>query len=166
MKPDPKTVLVLCTGNSARSILGECLINKLGKGRYRAVSAGSRPAGQVNPHALALLQEKGFDVAKLRSKSWDEFSGPDAPQIDFVITVCGNAANETCPYFPGPAVRAHWGIADPAAMPEADKPAAFSEAWRLMEMRVRAFLALDPDTMPDEEFARALAAIGEMEGAA
>lgn len=164
--PFPKTVLVLCTGNSARSILGECLINKLGAGRYIAYSAGSQPAGQVNPHAIDLLQEQGFDTSGLRSKSWDEFTGPQAPHIDYVITVCGNAANEVCPVFPGRATRTHWGIADPAAAPEAAKPAAFREAFRLMEARVAAFLELPlADMLPDAQ-ELALNAIGRMEGAA
>lgn len=164
--PDPKTVLVLCTGNSARSIMGECLINKMGQGRYQAFSAGSHPTGQVNPHALALLQEKGYDISVLHSKSWDEFSGENAPKIDLVITVCSQAANETCPFFPGKALRAHWGIADPAAVPEAEQPAAFAQAWQLLEARVAAMLELPLKDMSPQAQSLALNAIGKMQGAA
>src|SRR5215207_3878628 len=105
-------VLVLCTGNSARSILGEALLNRLGEGRVEAFSAGSKPMGKVHPGALRLLERKQFDVSSPRSKSWSEFAQPDAVPIDIVITVCGNAAGEACPVFPGRAVRAHWGLAD------------------------------------------------------
>lgn len=163
-----KTVLVLCTGNSARSILGEVLFNRLGGGRVRAFSAGSRPAGAVNPGALRLLRREGEDTAGLRSKSWSEFAGPDAPPIDIVITVCGSAAGEACPVFPGRAVRAHWGLADPAAVTgsEAAVDEAFARTWELLRQRVEAFLALPIGTMSDAELQRELSAIGAMEGAA
>ena len=164
----PPNVLVLCTGNSARSILGEVLDSRLGKGRVRAFSAGSKPAGAVNPGALRLLEREGIDVSVLRSKSWSEFAAPGGPPIDIVITVCGNAAGEACPVFSGKAVRAHWGLADPAAVSggEAAKDAAFARTWKLLRQRVEAFLALPFETMPEAELRRALNAIGQIEGAA
>lgn len=165
---EPFTVLVLCTGNSARSILGEALFNSLGQGRVRAFSAGSKPAGAVNPGAIRLLEREGFGVSALRSKSWREFAEPGAPRIDIVITVCGSAAGEACPAFPGKAVRAHWGLADPAGVPGgADaEDAAFARTWALLRERVEAFLALPFETMSDPELQRALNAIGQIEGAA
>ncbi|MXO58999.1 arsenate reductase ArsC [Altererythrobacter salegens] len=161
-------VLVLCTGNSARSILGEALLDRLGEGRVQAFSAGSRPAGQVNPGALRLLQREGFDTDDFRSKSWGEFTGPDAPDIDLAITVCGNAAGEACPVFPGSPLRAHWGLADPAAVEgnEAQVDAAFWATWRLLRLRVEAFLALPLETIDRSALQIALADIGAMEGAA
>jgi len=165
---EPVTVLVLCTGNSARSILGEVLFNTLGGGRVRAFSAGSKPAGAVNPGALRLLAREGIDTSGLRSKSWDEFAAPGAPAIDVVITVCGNAAGETCPVFPVKAVRAHWGLADPAGVPGGDaaEDAAFARTWAQLRRRVEAFLALPFQTMSEAELQRELNAIGQMEGAA
>jgi arsenate reductase len=162
-----KTVLILCTGNSARSILGEVLINRLGEGRVRAFSAGSRPAGSVHPGARRLLKREGLDDVWLRSKSWNEFAGPHGPKIDTVITVCGNAAGEACPVFPGRSVRAHWGLADPAAVTEeAAQNEAFARTWGLLRKRVEAFLALPFETMSDAELQQELNAIGAMEGAA
>lgn len=134
-------ILVLCTGNSARSILLESTLNHLGSGRVTAFSAGSQPAGRVNPHALALLDAKGHNTTQLRSKSWDEFGRDTAPEMDVVITVCGSAAAETCPMWPGVPVRAHWGVEDPAAVPDADAPAAFAEADAILTVRAGAFLA-------------------------
>jgi arsenate reductase (thioredoxin) len=168
MSDAPFTVLVLCTGNSARSILGEALFNQLGEGRVRAFSAGSKPKGAPHPGALRLLARRGIDTAAFRSKSWDAFSGPDAPAIDLAITVCGNAAGEACPVFRGSPHTAHWGLPDPADMTgsEAEIDAAFEETWRLLEMRVRAFLALDLAMLDQKAMAGAIAAIGQMEGAA
>lgn len=161
-------ILVLCTGNSARSILGEALIAHKGAGRVRAYSAGSQPKGVPHPGALRLLAREGYDVAGFRSKSWDEFAAPDAPHIDIAITVCGNAAGETCPLFTGAPVRAHWGLPDPADVTgdEAAVDAAFVETYRLIDMRVRAMLALPLETMAAAERRAALNAIGQMEGAA
>lgn len=165
---EPPNVLVLCTGNSARSILGEVLFNRLGKGRVRAFSAGSNPAGAVNPGAIRLLEREGIDTSGLRSKSWNEFAAPHAPRIDIVVTVCGSAAGEACPAFPGKAVRTHWGLADPAGVAggEAAEDAAFQRTWTLLRQRVEAFLALPFETMADDELERELHEIGQMEGAA
>lgn len=164
----PRNVLVLCTGNSARSILGEVLLNTLGRGRVKAFSAGSKPAGAVNPGALRLLRREGIDASGLRSKSWSEFAAPGAPPIDIVITVCGSAAGESCPAFPGKAIRAHWGLADPAGVPggAAAEDVAFARTWTLLRGRVEAFLALPFETLSDAELERELSAIGQMEGAA
>jgi arsenate reductase (thioredoxin) len=163
-----KHVLVLCTGNSARSILGEALLNALGEGRVRAFSAGSRPMGAVHPAALRLLRRKRFDVGALRSKSWNEFAQPGAAPIDIVITVCGNAAGEACPVFPGRAVRAHWGLPDPASAKggEAAEDEAFARTYELLRQRVEAFLALPFETMDRGDLQRELSAIGTMAGAA
>ena len=138
-------VLVLCTGNSARSILGEALFNHLGQGRVRAYSAGSRPSGQVNPVALETLEKHGVPLpAEVRSKSWEEFSAPGAPHFDYLFTVCASAAGETCPVWLGHPVTAHWGIADPAHVePIEARRAAFEQAFIALEKRIRAFLALD-----------------------
>jgi arsenate reductase len=138
-------VLILCTGNSARSILGESLINRLGGGRYAGYSAGSTPTGKVNPFAIRLLAEKGYPVAGLRSKSWDEFAAPGAPHIDFVFTVCDNAAGEVCPIWPGHPAKAHWGIPDPAAAEGSDEARlqAFRTAYAQLEQRISAFMRLD-----------------------
>lgn len=162
------SILVLCTGNSARSIVGEAMLNRLGAGRIVAYSAGSKPKGVPHPGALRLLAAKGIDTAPFRSKSWDEFARPGAPAIDVAITVCGNAAGEACPLFIGAPVRAHWGLPDPADVTgsDADVDAAFAETWRLLEMRVRALLDLPFETMAAPELRDALNRIGGMEGAA
>jgi arsenate reductase (thioredoxin) len=164
----PANLLVLCTGNSARSILGEALFNQLGEGRLRAFSAGSRPAGEVHPAALRLLRRRHFDVRGLRSKSWDEFVRPGAAAIDLVITVCGSAAGEACPVFPGRALRAHWGLADPACLngAQAAEDEAFERTYELLRRRVEAFLGLAFETLPAADLQRELNAIGAMEGAA
>lgn len=155
-------VLVLCTGNSARSILGEMLFNHLGAGRVQAWSAGSQPAGQVNPLALATLAAHGIAGDGARSKSWDEFAAPGAPVIDFVFTVCGNAAQEACPVWPGHPVTAHWGVADPAHVePLEARRAAFEDAFAALEKRVCAFLALPLESMRRDEIAAAARRIHE-----
>ena len=156
-------ILILCTGNSARSIIGEVLINHLGAGRFRGYSAGSNPTGKVNPHALALLAEKGHDTSGLRSKSWDEFARPDAPHMDFVFTVCDSAASEPCPVWPGAPVQAHWGIPDPAAAQggEDEIRAAFELAYGQLTRRIKAFMALPLDEMKPQEKKQKLAEIGK-----
>jgi arsenate reductase len=156
MSSQPFNVLVLCTGNSARSILGEALFNHLGGGRVRAFSAGSKPVGRVNPIALETLEEHGIRMPDARSKSWDEFAAPGAPRIDFVFTVCASAANEPCPVWPGHPTTAHWAIPDPAHVePLEARRAAFETAYRQLERRVLAFLALPLETMSAEEIKRA-----------
>ena len=137
-------VLFLCTGNSARSILAEAILNKIGNGRFRAYSAGSHPTGKVNPFAIELLHKQGFPVSDLRSKAWDEFAAPGAPQLDFVFTVCDNAAGEVCPVWPGKPMTAHWGVEDPAAVEgsDEDKRKAFSAASKLLHRRIALFTSL------------------------
>jgi len=137
-------VLFLCTGNSARSIMAEAILNKMGGGRFRAYSAGSNPTGRVNPHALALLERLGFPVADLRSKSWSEFAVPEAPGLDFIFTVCDNAAGEVCPVWPGRPMTAHWGIPDPAAIQGDARQieAAFKEALLALQHRIELFTEL------------------------
>ena len=162
MKQHTYNVLVLCTGNSARSILGEALFNHLGNGRVRAFSAGSKPAGKVNPVALETLAKHGIQIADARSKSWDEFAAPTAPHIDFIFTVCANAAHEPCPVWPGHPTTAHWGIADPAHVePIEARRTAFATAYQQIERRVRAFLALPLETMTADEISNAARAIHE-----
>jgi arsenate reductase len=139
---EPLNVLFLCTGNSARSILAEAYLNHAASRRFHAYSAGSHPAGKVNPFALELLRKSGLAVAGLRSKSWDEFAQPGAPKLDFVFTVCDNAAGEVCPIFPGRPVSAHWGVPDPAAVQGSDeeKRRAFAQAFTALSGRIDAFL--------------------------
>lgn len=168
MTSRPFNVLVLCTGNSARSILGEAIIGQLGGGRIVAHSGGSRPKGIPHHAALRLLERKGIDSSGFRSKRWDEFTGPDAPTIDLAITVCGNAAGEACPVFMGAPLKAHWGLPDPAQVEgeEAVVDAAFEQTWQWLEQRVRALLDLPFETMNRTALAVELARIGQMEGAA
>jgi arsenate reductase len=144
MSDRPLNVLFLCTGNSARSILAEALINHWGRGRFRGLSAGSHPKGQVHPVALKLLGSLKLSTEGLRSKSWDEFAGPGSPPLDFVFTVCDNAAGEACPYWPGQPMTAHWGVPDPAAVEgsELDQMNAFREAFRTLETRIKIFTSL------------------------
>lgn len=145
-------ILVLCTGNSARSILAEALFNRLGGGKVQAFSAGSNPAGQVNPGAERLLAKEGFDLCEFRSKSWDEFSGPGASPIDIVVTVCGNAAGETCPVWVGAPITVHWGFPDPAAVQgsEAEIDEAFRAVYDGLALRVKAFMKLELESLSAE----------------
>jgi len=142
-------VLFLCTGNSARSIMAEALMNHLGRGRFRGFSAGSHPTGKVNPYAVELLREAGLPASGLRSKAWDEFAAPGAAPMDFILTVCDNAAAEACPIWPGKPTTAHWGVPDPAAVEgsDADKRAAFREAARLLRRRIELLTALPVDKL-------------------
>lgn len=158
----PYGVLFLCTGNSARSILAEVLLNHHGRGRFRAYSAGSHPTGAVNPLTLRVLDEADMPTTGLRSKSWDEFTVADAPPIDFVITVCDKAASEPCPVWPGHPAMAHWGIADPAVVEgdEATKLRAFRNAMRAMKHRVRLFLSLRIDRLEPIQLNEELGRIG------
>jgi arsenate reductase len=160
-------VLFLCTGNSARSILAESILQKDGAGRFRAFSAGSQPKGQVNPLALKMLEQWGYPTKGFRSKTWDEFAGPDAPAMDFVFTVCDSAAGEACPIWPGHPATAHWGIEDPAAVEgtEIEKLRAFNAAFRYMKTRISAFTALPIATLDTMTLAAKLREIGRSEGA-
>jgi len=144
MTGDIKNVLFLCTGNSARSIIAEAIMNRVGARRFHGYSAGSHPTGTVNPHAIALLKALNHPTGDLRSKDWNEFSGPDAPQMDFVFTVCDNAANEVCPIWPGQPMSAHWGLPDPAAAEgtDAEIAAAFADTYRMMNNRIEIFVNL------------------------
>lgn len=161
---NPYTLLILCTGNSARSILAESIVNKLGAGRVRAVSAGSHPTGRVNPLALELLEDLGYPTEGARSKSWDEFAAPGAAPIDFVVTVCDNAAGEVCPVWPGHPVTSHWGIPDPAVVEGSTvrREAAFRLAFDALKARIEAFLALPLTTLDQAGLKARMQAIGEM----
>ena len=157
-------VLFLCTGNSARSILAEAILNSLGKSRFRAFSAGSHPKGEVNRFAIELLRKQGLDVSGLRSKSWDEFAAPGAPHLDFVFTVCDNAAGEVCPIWPGQPMTAHWRIEDPAAVEGSDeeKRSAFSTASRLLQNRISLFTSLRFARLDELAIKRKLDEIGRL----
>ena len=158
----PFNVLFLCTGNSARSILAEQLINHWGRGRFRGYSAGSRPKGTVHPIAIALLEHMKLPTKGLRSKSWDELASPGAPRLDFVFTVCDNAAGEACPVWPGQPMTAHWGVADPAAAtgPETQRWLAFRQAFRELENRIKIFTSLPLDKLDRLTLQKRLDAIG------
>lgn len=162
MKQAPFNVLVLCTGNSARSILAEALFNHLGGGRFTAYSAGSQPSGTVNPVALETLDRHGVPLPEARSKSWDEFAAPGAPEMDFIFTVCASAAGEACPIWPGQPSTAHWGIADPAHIePLAARREAFETAYRQLARRIGAFVTLPLETLSAQEVATAARRIHE-----
>lgn len=162
MSTSPMNVLFICTGNSARSIIAESLLNQLGAGKFRAYSAGSHPAGAVNPKALDLLQRNRFPTSELRSKKWDEFASPGAPHMDFVLTVCDKAAGEVCPLWPGQPMSAHWGVPDPAAVqgtPEqVDK--AFTDAFLVLQRRITLFLNLPMDKLEKLSLLQELLTIG------
>ena len=160
-------VLFLCTGNTARSILAEGILARDGHGKFRAYSAGSQPKGIVNPFAIKVLQNFGYSTEGLSSKSWDVFASSDAPKMDFVFTVCDNAAGETCPLWPGQPMTAHWGIADPASVEgtDLDKERAFIEAFRFMRNRIQAFISLPMSAIDKMALKQELSTIGLMEGA-
>lgn len=156
-------VLVLCTGNSARSVLSEAIIGRRGAGRFQAFSAGSKPTGKVNPYAIKLLSAKGYDTSGFRSKSWDEFAGADAPKMDIVITVCDSAAGETCPIWPGAPVQVHWGFPDPAYVEgtDAEKLQAFSDVYDAIDPFIEQLVALDVENMDAGALKAALRAIAD-----
>ena len=166
--PEPTfNVLFLCTGNSARSVIAEAILNKVGRGRFRAFSAGSQPKGQVNPRTIELLQGLGYDTSAFRSKSWSEFAVAGAPQMNFVFTVCDDAAGETCPLWPGQPMTAHWGITDPAAVTgsPAEVGLAFKDVYRQLHRRIDVFAALPIASLDRLRLQEKLHDIGHMEGA-
>lgn len=149
MSAEPFNVLFLCTGNSARSIIAEAILNRVGQGRFKAFSAGSRPKGEVHPYALQLLKSLNHDTSFARSKNWEEFAAPGAPEMHFVFTVCDNAAMEACPVWPGQPMTAHWGVPDPAAVvgTEAEKHLAFAETYRMLNSRISIFTGLPMNSL-------------------
>lgn len=157
----PLNVLFLCTGNSARSILAEALLNRSGRDQFRAFSAGSFPKREVHPMALKVLAEEGFPVEALRSKSWDEFAGPDAPPLDLILTVCDNAAGEVCPIWPGKPLTAHWGIEDPAIVEGEGQREAFLTVFARLEKRIGGLLALPVEAMDGAGLKQHLVEIGK-----
>ena len=159
----PYNILVLCTGNSARSIIGEALFNTMGAGRFKAYSAGSHPTGKVNPFAIEQVRALGYPVENLRSKSWNEFAAPGAPELDFVVTVCDKAAGEICPLWPGQPVTAHWGFRDPVAVEGTDeeKRSAFAQTLRQIQRRVQLFLSLPLETLDRMAIVSRMRAIGK-----
>ncbi|MBZ9700914.1 MULTISPECIES: arsenate reductase ArsC [unclassified Mesorhizobium] len=158
----PYNVLFLCTGNSARSILAEAILNRVGAGKFKAYSAGSQPKGEVHPFALQLLKNLNYDTSFARSKSWEEFAVPGAPEMNFVFTVCDNAANESCPVWPGQPMTAHWGVPDPAAAEgtDAEKHLAFAEAYRMLNNRISIFVSLPMNTVDNLALQKRLDEIG------
>lgn len=164
MTDRPFNVLFLCTGNSARSIMAEAILNKVGHGKFHAYSAGSQPKGRVNPNTTHLLQSLGYDTSGFRSKSWAEFAKPGAPPLDFVFTVCDNAAGETCPMWPGQPMTAHWGVTDPAEAhgTEAEIAFAFKDAYRMLRQRIEVFTALPVRSLDKLSLQRKLQEIGRL----
>lgn len=160
-------VLFLCTGNSARSIMAEAILNKIGQGKFRAYSAGSQPKGEVNPNAIRLLQGLGFDPSRFRSKSWGEFAKPGAPSLDFVFTVCDNAAAEACPVWPGQPMTAHWGVPDPAEAQGsgAEIALAFKDAYRMLHQRIGIFVALPISSLDTLSLQAKIREIGRLSAA-
>jgi protein-tyrosine-phosphatase len=167
MMERPFNVLFLCTGNSARSIMAEAILSKLGAGKFRAYSAGSRPKGHVHPEALRLLQSLDYKTSSFRSKSWNEFTKPGAPPLDFAFTVCDNAAGEACPLWPGQPMTAHWGVPDPAEATgsPAEIALAFKDTYRMLQQRIGAFAALPFRSLDQLILQKKLREIGRMEGA-
>lgn len=166
MANQPFNVLFLCTGNSARSITAEAMLNRLGASKFRAYSAGSQPKGQVHPETIRLLQGLGYDTSGFRSKSWNEFAKPGAPLLDFAFTVCDNAAGETCPVWPGQPMTAHWGIPDPAAAKgnPAEVATAFKDAYRMLYQRIGIFTALPLHSLNQLSLQVKLREIGQLPG--
>jgi protein-tyrosine-phosphatase len=164
---EPFNVLFLCTGNSARSIMAEAILNKLGVGKFRAYSAGSQPKGQIHPETLRLLQSLGYDTSTFRSKSWSEFTSTGAPQLDFVFTVCDSAAAETCPLWPGQPMTAHWGVPDPAAATgsAAEIALAFKDAYRMLHQRIGVFISIPLRSLDQLSLQNKLREIGRMHDA-
>jgi arsenate reductase (thioredoxin) len=160
-------VLFLCTGNSARSIIAEAILNRSGQGSFRAYSAGSQPKGEVNPNTIKLLRGLGYDTSRFRSKSWSEFATPDAPSLDFVFTVCDNAAGEACPVWPGKPMTAHWGVPDPAEAEGTDAQiaVAFQDAYRMLIRRIELFTALPIEKLDQMTLRSRLQEIGHLEAA-
>ena len=167
MAASPFNVLFLCTGNSARSIMAEAILNELGAGKFRAYSAGSRPKGQIHPETLRLLQSLGYRISAFRSKSWDEFTAPSAPEFDFVFTVCDNAAAEVCPLWPGQPMTAHWGVPDPALATgtPAEVALAFKDTYRMLHQRIGVFTALPLRSLDQLTLQNKLKEIGRTQGA-
>lgn len=169
MSPDrPLNVLFLCTHNSARSIIAECVMNRLGMGRFKGYSAGSQPSGRVHPFAIELLRGLNYDTSNLRSKSWHEFTQPGAPELDFVFTVCDNAANEVCPVWPGQPMSAHWGLPDPSAVEgsDAEKHFAFADTHRMLYQRISIFTSLPLSSLDKLSLQHRLNEIGRMKAEA
>ena len=164
MSDRPFNVLFLCTGNSARSIIAEAILNRAGAGKFKAYSAGSQPKGRINPGTVALLESLGYDMSGLRSKSWNEFAQPGAPPLDFVFTVCDNAAGEACPYWPGQPTTAHWGGPDPAEAQgsDAEIALAFKDAYRMLSQRIGVFIALPLRALGQMSLQAKLDEIGRM----
>jgi arsenate reductase (thioredoxin) len=164
---EPYSVLFLCTGNSARSIMAEAILNKVGAGKFRAYSAGSHPKGQMHPETIRLLQSLGYDTSRFRSKSWGEFADPGAPMLDFVFTVCDNAAGEACPLWPGQPMTAHWGVPDPseATGTDAEIALAFKDAYRMLNQRIGIFASLPLHSLDQLSLQKKLREIGRVEGA-
>jgi arsenate reductase (thioredoxin) len=167
MADHPFNVLFLCTGNSARSIMAEAILNEVGAGKFRAFSAGSQPKGWVRSETLRLLQSLGYDTSRFRSKSWSEFADPGAPLLDFVFTVCDNAAGETCPVWPGQPMTAHWGVPDPAEArgTPAEIALAFKDAYRMLNQRIGIFTSLPLHSLDRLSLQQKLREIGRLEGA-
>ena len=166
MSERPYNVLFLCTGNSARSVIAEAILNRLGAGKFRAFSAGSQPKGEINPRTIALLKSLNYDTSAMRSKSWSEFAAPGAPPLDFVFTVCDNAAGEACPVWPGQPMTAHWGVPDPAEATgsPAEIALAFKDTYRMLNQRIGIFVSLPMRSLDRLTLQQKLSAIGRSEG--